>query len=557
MAHQQSHNPPARNPPARRVCTFVGPLLAVALAAPAPAHASAQAPGAAPPRGDDGRIGRAAAPLELAEPAELALPPAPANAEAQRLRDAGRFGEAAAIYESALASGGDDRLAYHAGVARSLAGQHALALQHFTRWLERAGAAAEATRRHVAAKQAAEQALTVPIRLAIVEAGGRPVAPERLATGRVTLMPLAAGPVSSAILVVPGYRGEQLRVDPGPWFARVDLPGYMPAEIQRSALGPDETVWELAVAAQRVTVDLRFTPVNALRGAQLRVSPVAPTTGATLTRPLESPATSVVLTTGTWQVDVTARRHETHFPVTVAAGMRPVEVTLHRRSRTDRPRFTRNGTLVGALLGAAFLEVVSGATVTIVGGVREARAHDRNETVLLESLQDAASANPGSPTGLARVEAEYSTAGFHRDISRAHTLQTAGLVVTFVGLGTVLATFPVAAEARRRAAYIEMGVGAAMLGGGAAWLASALHDDRALLAADSPDGRVTTSDLKPFDRHRVGASVVLGVGIGLVITPAVALVADALTKRKASRRAARLAPFMAPGQAGLALHGRF
>ena len=520
-------------------------LLLAALALPLPA--AAQAPGRA---ADD--VLR-----QDPEPVELAPPASPATAEAQRLLHAGRFAEAAAIYESAAAASGDLPLTYHAGVARSLASHHALALQHFTRCLERAASLGEPTRRHVAARQAAEQAQTFPVRLNIIEVGGRPLPAAALASARVSLQAAGYGPGPSAMLVLPGYRGEPLRVDPGAWTVRVEVPGYRPVEVLHTAASPDEAVWEVAVAAQRVTVDLRFTPVQALRGARLKVSPVPPTAGAPVDRPLESPSTSVVLPTGAWQVDVVAARHESHFTVDVAPGMRPVEVTLHRRTRTDRPRFARNQGLVGLLLTAALAEVLTGAAVSVAGGVKETRARTRNETLLLDSLVDAASARPGDPTGLARVEAEYATAKYHHDLARAHTLQNAGLIVTMAGVGTVFAAVPVAAEARRRAAYVELGVGAGMLAGGSAWLATALRADRDLLAASAASERVTATDLRKVDGRRVGAATLTGIGIGLLVFPAAALLTDSLVRRRAARRTARLAPFMAPGLTGLAVHGRF
>ena len=79
-------------------------LLLAALALPLPA--AAQAPGRA---ADD--VLR-----QDPEPVELAPPASPATAEAQRLLHAGRFAEAAAIYESAAAASGDLPLTYHAGV---------------------------------------------------------------------------------------------------------------------------------------------------------------------------------------------------------------------------------------------------------------------------------------------------------------------------------------------------------------------------------------------------------------------------------------------------------
>lgn len=116
-----------------------------------------------------------------------------------------------------------------------------------------------------------------------------------------------------------------------------------------------------------------------------------------------------------------------------------------------------------------------------------------------------------------------------------------GLLGAAVGLLATSATaaFPVS----RQAWWIELGVGGALTAAGAGWMiANTITLDRALHSGPLVEvaGR---SD------RRFGASVVVGLGAGATL--------GALTGLLLHRRASRIAPYAAPGQAGLVWAGRF
>ena len=101
-------------------------------------------------------------PLAVAdEPAEFVLPAGLAD-DARDLARAGQHVAAALRFEAAAAATADIRLQYHAGLARSRAGHHALAWRHFNGVYERG--LADPAKQHIQAKIAAEQALAVPVR---------------------------------------------------------------------------------------------------------------------------------------------------------------------------------------------------------------------------------------------------------------------------------------------------------------------------------------------------------------------------------------------------------
>ena len=101
-----------------------------------------------------------------------------------------------------------------------------------------------------------------------------------------------------------------------------------------------------------------------------------------------------------------------------------------------------------------------------------------------------------------------------------------------------------------------MGLGAVLAAGGAAWLTVFERDRKALLSTTAdPSQRVTTGDLRPLGVARTGGSLLTGLGIGLVVFPAIALLTNAVKRRR--EQAIGFTPYMAPGQAGLAFHGRF
>lgn len=522
-----------------------------------------------PPIDSPVRAGGRLPPVDLGDPAELAPPMTPATSAAQRLADGGRHAEAAAAWEALWRELGDVRFVYQAGTARARAGQNALAIQRYRTWLERAQGIADATRNYVMQRLAMAEAQTVKIRVGASEAiggGRRPVSVDRLAQATLRLEPATAGGPSDpgSAITLANYRGEDVAVDRVPIVVHLAIPGYLPVSTLRSPGGDGET-WDVAVTRQKVPVTLRFFPTNALRSARLQISPTDGAATGSVDQALENPVTTVMLTTGSWQIDVTSRRHEAHVGMVVAPGMRPLEIGLRKPGKGGgsgggggrvrlRDEFDR-GEAVTVAFGVSFVALaLSGLGVAIAGTVKNNQARRRNEAATDDAIRMSSAAG-STTTAVAALEEAYATERLHADVGRAYTLSTAGGIVALASVGASIAGLTMQERLRRRAALIEVGVGAAFVGGGAAWLAYGLQRQKELLGPTEPTDRVTWGALRSLGGHRAGAVVLLGLGAGLVVFPAVALIAD--TARKRRRGGYSAVPALGRGHVGIVIRGQF
>jgi hypothetical protein len=503
-----------------------------------------------------GGVARRLPPVDLGDPAELVPPETPPVIAARRLADGGRFDAAAAAFEALARAQGDVRLRYQAGVMRAKAGQNALAARHFQAVLEQSGGLQGSARQYVADRLAAAQARLIGVRIAASEGvGGASVPAELLARAELRLEPVIGAADPGAVIVLANYGGEEVLLDRTPVVVHLAIPGYASVSQLRS-VGDGETTWTLAVARQKVTVDLRFAPERGLRGAKLRISPTDGANVPAIDQTLEAPSLTVMLTSGNWQVDVTSRRHEAHTSLLVTPGMRVVQVDLQRRGRVGDQEFADRSDVISAVMGGGFiLSALTGAGLLIAGGVKEQRARRRNDDVTQAALLG--SADGGGDPALTRVEEAYPTAALHRDIGRAFNLTTAGAVVAMSSTGALLAGLTVGARVKRRAAFLEMGVGALLTAGGAVWLAYTVDRQGALLAPTDPEERRSWSDLRSVSRHRAGSAIVLGMGAGLLFFPAIAVIGDAAHQRRMRRRGLSVAPSFGGDRAMVTLRGQF
>lgn len=122
---------------------------------------------------------------------------------------------------------------------------------------------------------------------------------------------------------------------------------------------------------------------------------------------------------------------------------------------------------------------------------------------------------------------------------------SAGAGALGAGAGLLAAGLTGLFEIRRATWWTELGAGLALTVGGGAWLVG----NSVLLARELKSGPL--ADIDGFSDRRLGASFVLGAGLGLSVGAAAGL-----SLPSAPRRAA-LAPYGGPGLAGLALSGRF
>jgi hypothetical protein len=480
-----------------------------------------------------------------AEPPELAPPPVAAWVQARRLAEAGRFAEAGAVFEAAHAETGDWRFLHAAALARGRAGQYARAVRLFDEVLARAAGLAGPARRFVEARRAEALARTVAVRLRAVEGpSAAPVAAEALARARLGLTgpPVAYGPPD--MVDGTGVPGE-LRLDPGTWVVRLDVPGFAPAEVQRDA-GSGE--WVLELVRQAVEVELRFGPARALRRARMRLT--ADGRGETIEQAIAAPTVPVRLTTGSWRLVAWSARYRAEVPLAID-GPRAIAVELQRRPAEVAPRYSlAKKPLLGMLMTLPASYVV-GVGLILGGSARENRVEERDEKLFAEAGVDPEAMVPPTPEQVAQVAAAYPTAEFHRDLRGASDLQTAGTVLGVFGVGTLGAVLPALLDKRRRAGVITLGVGAAVTAGGSGWMAWFLAQRAERLAADAP--RVPDGDL--LTGHLLGASLLLGIGLGLLVGSGAVLIADTVHRRRRARASA--GPRVAPGVAGVAVGGRF
>jgi hypothetical protein len=409
-----------------------------------------------------------------------------------------------------------------------------------------------------AAKIASEQAPTVTVRLRLVEAvpGGLQDLPAAALAGARLALEAAHEPGAARLTtgVVPG---QSLAVAPGVWIARLEVPGYLPLAVQQFALpGASESTWTLQLARPQVAVDLRLSPPRRARGATLRLIASDRSPPPVVERRILGPTTTVMLTTGTWQLAVDSPRYQANRVLTITARQGPIDVVLNKRARlSPPPRFTRDKKFMLGVLASFAATYAIGVGLILGGSARASRIADRNDALLeAEGLDPTSDARP-DPAALARIDAAYSTRSYHRDLRVVSDLSIAGVHVALGGLGAALAVLPVALGSRRRAAYIEIGVGAAFLAGGSAWLATHLRRRDELLAPDAT--RVTKAQFEHLTGSQIGASMLTGAGIGLVTFSTLALLV-ANKRRKAIRSdKVRLDAAPGPGLVGGAIRADF
>lgn len=517
------------------------PLALAGILATGRAHA--QEPPQPLPADPDRASGEVLAPVgeyppELAPPARIEV------IQARRLSQSGQPAAAAELLTTLWRELGDPRLLYHAALARGRAGQHTLALRDLRRYLELAGPLSAELRAHIDGKLAEQAAQLVSVRISAHELVGATPQPVQLGPGAR----ISAETPGQPALAISGTSALQL--DPGGWLIRVELPGYAPVAVQqRLEPGPGERVWELQLTRRLVALELRLGPPRALRRATLRLTASDRPGLPPIEAPVAGPRTTVRLTTGAWQLAVRAPRHAAELALAVGPDPPPVDLVLHPRPAADA-RFRKYPKLVIGVAAGMGVSFYTGVGLAVAGANVESKAGKADDAAFM-AAGVAEGASPDA-AALAAIEADYPTAKFHRSLRRAADLQTAGATIMMTGLGAVLGLLPSLLQSRRRSAYVALGFGGAALIGGAVWMDDYLRRRDALLGPTDPARRASASGLTG---HRLGASMLTGLGIGLTLGTSLTLLTDHLRRRKSAT--ARLVPVAAPSHAGLLIHGAF
>lgn len=470
-------------------------------------------------------------------PPELIPAPRAELMQAKRLADAGRHLEAARLYDDLFEDSGDIRLLYHAAIARGRAGQHRRAARLLERFRALAAPLTEPVQAHIAAKIAAEEMWLASVHVGLVERQGLDSRPVAVVPGARITLEVAGEPPFSADL------GGPLRLDPGLYRATVEVPGYMPAT--ETLRAEPERPWVFTLTRRTVPLVLRFGPPKALRRVKLRLTASDRTDLPAISRALDGPNVTISLTTGNWQLAANSPRHHADQALVVGPDPPPVDIVLQPRpvaTRLTKPRKFIIG--IGAGMGVAFY----GGIGLLLGGVNvETKAKEKNAALFEEAGGDVDMPDAAS---LAAVDAAYPTADFHRKLRRSSNFQAAGTTVAMAGAGMIFGLLPAILEAKPRAAYMTLGFGGAAALGGSVWMADFVRRQHDRLDPTDPAHRVADSGLTG---HRLGASMILGVGIGLTLTSTIVL----LGERARRSRSVAATPLAAPGLAGLLVGGAF
>ena len=509
---------------------FVRPVFLIVALAASPAAAAPAAAAAAP-------AAAAAAPAPAAAAPAAAAPETSCGdaREAAKRYAAGQYSEAAVMYEACARSSGDATYWKKAGMARYSARQYAHAIQALGGY-PRATAGAEEDAPIVAMLRDA-QAQCAVVRFGVTAETEAP-RPERL-----RLVPRAGDPGRDAI-EIPWSRSTvalDVWLDPGAWIAELTLP-------DGAQVGPQDVTVMPAKQAQQVLFRVATPAVEAAPPAS---DPLAPyfrvwlTVGpkgavrrwfdVTWTGPGEVGAVTThvrrtmwTLPHGTWTLQVGGRRFVPQTRQIELGADLEVAVTL-KRTREEKARIGLSvatggvgaGLLIGGLVGA-------------VGGGKDYR----DALSGFEADRDAALS--GALVGIQRT--------------------STGTIASGAGIGAGLAAASIAGDAGDRLLGAEVGVGAALLITGLAWLIPAkrrYHRDAADLLEQDEDWRIDRTYLDEHRRPELAAATLLGLGAGLSGGAAAALITRALLRSGKSRGNASVGPLTAPRVVGLNFRAAF
>lgn len=509
-----------------------------AFVAAGPAHAQSPDP-------RDEAVSGTTSPLApaLEHPPELLPPPRIELVQARRLMDRGRHVEAAKIFESLHRETGDPRFLYHAGLARLRAGQAVLAIQHFKTAISLLATPSDAVRLHVDAKISEAAASLIPVRVVVRESISGTWQPVPVGHDpRITVESADVAPLTVNVVA---------HLHPGRWRLRADIPGYVPVTLEQTFdPGVGERVWEVTLTRKTHNVELRFAPPKLLRRARLELTATDRFGVPPVERTLDGPRLNVPLTTGTWQLAVTSPRGQASQTLVVADDPRPVDIVLQPHKAPTADHFAKHRKLVLGVAVAMGVNFYLGVGLS-VGGTNIASKAEKKDLAAREDAGVGEDERPDA-AALAAIEAAYPTAKLHDGLRRGAALTTAGTVVMMTGLGTVLGILPSLLQSRRRAAWIGLGIGGAALVGGSVWMHDYTRLNDARLAPTDPEHRQGDIGLTG---HRLGAAMILGLGLGLTTGTALLLLTERVHRRK--QRLRSVAPYALPGQAGLLLRGAF
>lgn len=495
-------------------------------------------------------------------PPELVLPASDEAARAQSLSAVRRFADAALAFEALWNQTRDPRFLYHAAIAWANAGRHGLAALHLRNVLLTMSLS-DPVREQLMQRFAAEKARAVTVTLRLhpgPEGTTRELPSDLISRTKVVIETIDPGLAGSPFrLTIDPQQLHEIYLDPGTYDVLVEVHGYRPQRhrwVLKAAAEPT-AAWDLFLEPERVVVDLRIKPEKAFRGRKQRRSLKLTQSGVSEPMVVErddiDPSETVVLTPGAWNFRIDTPRYYTDYNVQITPQTRNLDVYLNKRS-ADAPRFDRRRKALlsaGIFMSASY---ITGIGLILGGTARENRIEEGYTEALVDLGVDLESEEPLDDATVAAAEELVPTAEYHKDLRVAANLQTAGVVTAFAGIGALIGSIPAFTGSKRRFGYINLGVSAAMLGGGIAWMTAYAAKSDALLSPTDPAERVTDEEFSALVGHRLGAGFLLGVGGGLFVETTLVFLID---RRRRRRYGYGAAPLLGPGLAGASFQGRF
>jgi hypothetical protein len=421
-------------------------------------------------------------------------PGAPTMSDAKALYVQRRYVEAARAFETLDTPGA----VYNAAMARTAAGHDAHALLRWTRYLE---LASDDERAEVQQRIDEARELTVEVKFV------RSTDTE----GARTLVLRANKHTAADDLRVPwpaDLAEAAVFLDPGSWSATLEgAEGPPRSQVVTVSTKTAGRRFDLAPAPEPSPVHLRIRPARALRRGVV-VEWTGPRNAAER-RVITTETSQWKLAPGSWQLAASARGYAAvDRPVDVKD--QPVELALELRRPRDRARI---GLGVGLGVAALGLAVGGGALLVLATGTA-------SELPELDGTLNQSN-----------LEAEPQ-------ITRLWRQQAAGVTLLSAGGATAVAALTGGLTRNRKVAAIESGLGAALGIAGISMNAWAQRcPTRLRNDAPVPDKFVITQDQveRCTSEGRPGA-LLTGIGIGLLVSAAVALIATRTSDRHTRKR---------------------
>ena len=353
-------------------------------------------------------------------------------------------------------------------------------------------------------------------------------------------------------------------LDAGRWTVDVRAKGFVsqPQEIEIGkrtkqadpltfTLGPDPKLRQVAFRIDVPTgtkidrVDVQLRPSGGGEG-EVRACTI---------RPYESNECKLLADVGTWEIAATA------------AGFKPFSQVITLTSGKETAAFTLPMTSESTVAVAPELPAEPAETDVVPKRVRMKMAGGLNASglpVFVTGLGLAVYGSNAYDRAVTTDPADCSSAAesfnCRADTIKAIRLRTAGLSLVGTATGLFVTGLTAEFDVKPRVWYAELGTGAALLAGGAAWLASTnISLNRQLGSAGAPpDWETSVPNIDRATNQRLAAAMFMGTGIGLITGSTVGLL---VRRRYAAQKKplanAKLAPFAPVGGGGFMLSGRF